>query len=305
MMLHKLAAILYNSSLWLARKRLGLKKKSIVVDGFRIVYLAKEKKDKSKTFIFIHGLNEQKEFWLPLVSYLNPNYQTILIDLLGSGESDKPYDFDYSLRSQANFLDKVIRKIIEQESIERFTLVGDSMGGGLAILIAKQMPLEALVLVAPLSINKHKSYIQELAKKLGDVKKVPFFNVCSQKRLSELTSLLFYNKPKTPRLIADYIVAKKCAQKHLEEKKILALIDSQKFDFLDDLSSDAKEIKVKTLIVWGVEDKVLNYKNAKEIAAFIAKAKVILLERCGHMVHLEKAKKLALLIDTFLEKPIP
>ncbi|HIC78387.1 MAG TPA: alpha/beta hydrolase, partial [Sulfurovum sp.] len=47
-----------------------------------------------------------------LASALKGKYHLIIIDLLGCGESALPIDFDYSLRSQADFLHKVIEKLM-------------------------------------------------------------------------------------------------------------------------------------------------------------------------------------------------
>jgi abhydrolase domain-containing protein 6 len=300
-MLIKLAAFFYKLSLKILAFKLKLERKTIAVGGYKIVYMAKRVKQPRETLIFIHGLNDQKETWLPVVGYLNPNYQTILIDLLGCGESDKPYNFDYSLRSQADFLQKVIKEIQSQESIENFTLLGHSMGGGLALIAAKVLQPKRLVLLAPLAINQHTPYVQEYAKSLGDVKKVPFFHVCSLKRLEELMDLLFYKKPKSPKFILSYIVSKKCAQSKLEEKKILALIDAKSFDFKNDLSDDAKAVTTPTLIVWGDKDKVLHYKNGKELAALIPSSKSITFKECGHMLQLEQPKELALALKDFMK----
>ncbi|HGZ70605.1 MAG TPA: hypothetical protein ENK74_04325, partial [Nitratifractor sp.] len=60
-MLNKLAAFLYNLSLKLLAFKLRLKRKTIVVEDHKIVYMAKKVKQPRETLIFIHGLNDQKE----------------------------------------------------------------------------------------------------------------------------------------------------------------------------------------------------------------------------------------------------
>ena len=280
-----------------------MQKRSIEVDGYTITYLAK-KKALPKTIIAIHGLNDTKETWLPFVGYLNLNYQTILIDLLGSGESDAPLDFDYSLTSQAKFLEKTVTAIIQKESIQHFTLIGHSMGGGLCMMNTNSFAVEKLILVAPLAIHTYKSYIVEYAQSLGDIRKIPFFNVCSTKRLEALSNLLFYKKPKSPQIFLEAIVARKCKKRVLEEKKILALIDTEEFEIHDDLTEVAKNIKAHTLIIWGNRDKILHPKNAFELKKLIPNVHLEIFQESGHMVQLEYPNKFATQCEKFLSTPL-
>ncbi|HIP46898.1 MAG TPA: hypothetical protein EYG95_05010 [Campylobacterales bacterium] len=57
-------------------------------------------------------------------SYLKKQYHLILIDLLGCGQSALPEDFDYSLHSQASFLEKIIKKLMVEKNITNFHLAG-------------------------------------------------------------------------------------------------------------------------------------------------------------------------------------
>ena len=298
-MLKQFALLFYKALLLLTRYRLGFRRKTVRIDGYKITYLIRPARS-HKALFAIHGLNDSKKYWFPLIKHLNPNYQTILIDLLGSGESDAPLNFDYTLESQAHFLDKVIRKIIKKEQIERLIVIGHSMGGGLSILLAHRLPIEKLILLAPLSINYHEPFIVSYARQLGDVKKVPFFHVCSYERLAALSDLLFYKQPKTPAILLEAIVAQKCKRSKLEEKKILALIDADNFTLHDDLTTTAQRISIPTLIIWGENDKILDPKNASELKNLIPHSKLKLYNKCGHMIALEYPEKLANDCNQFL-----
>lgn len=87
---------------------------------------------------FIHGLGCASSYEYPRV-VSDPAWssrRSILIDLPGSGYSDRPQDYGYSTREQA----KVVGELVEHLGLNRFFLYGHSMGGSIAIEVAASMP---------------------------------------------------------------------------------------------------------------------------------------------------------------------
>lgn len=293
------ASLFYKTVIAIARFKLGLKAKTIYVQGQRIAYL-KKPENSPYTLIAIHGLNDSKETWLPFVRELGSNVQTILIDLLGCGQSSKPFDFNYSLSSQARFLEAAIKAILTEEKIIHFSIIGQSMGGALAMLSANSLRPQKLILLAPLSINYHKSELIKQTKAHGDIMRAPFFHVCTKERFMALRDTLFYIKPKIPKITLKHIISQKCAEAKLEEKKILALIDRDNLDLNADLTDIAKNIYTPTLIIWGNKDKVLHYKNGYELQRLMPDSWLEILKECGHMIQSEYPKKSADIVSAFL-----
>ncbi|WP_349260721.1 alpha/beta hydrolase [Actinocrinis sp.] len=95
--------------------------------------------------LLIHGIGDSSETWAPIVPGLARNHRVIVPDLLGHGESDKPRG-DYSIGGYANGM----RDLLSVLGIDRVTLVGHSLGGGVAMQFAYQYPerTERIVLVA-------------------------------------------------------------------------------------------------------------------------------------------------------------
>ena len=95
--------------------------------------------------LLIHGIGDSSETWAPIVPGLARNYRVIVPDLLGHGESDKPRG-DYSIGGYANGM----RDLLSVLGVDRVTLVGHSLGGGVAMQFAYQYPerTERIVLVA-------------------------------------------------------------------------------------------------------------------------------------------------------------
>jgi pimeloyl-ACP methyl ester carboxylesterase len=95
--------------------------------------------------LLIHGIGDSSETWAPIIPGLARHYRVIVPDLLGHGESDKPRA-DYSIGGYANGM----RDLLSVIGVDRATLVGHSLGGGIAMQFAYQYPerTERIVLVA-------------------------------------------------------------------------------------------------------------------------------------------------------------
>jgi pimeloyl-ACP methyl ester carboxylesterase len=94
--------------------------------------------------VLIHGIGDSSATWAPVIGELARRHLVIAPDLLGHGSSDKPRA-DYSVAAYANG----VRDLLGVLGVERATLVGHSLGGGVAMQFAYQFPerTERLVLV--------------------------------------------------------------------------------------------------------------------------------------------------------------
>src|SRR6185436_4698593 len=97
------------------------------------------------SLLLIHGIGDNSTTWSTVQTTLAQRFTVIAPDLLGHGQSDKPRA-DYSVAAYANGM----RDLMEVLGIEGATVVGHSLGGGVAAQIAYQYPerCERLVLVA-------------------------------------------------------------------------------------------------------------------------------------------------------------
>ena len=78
--------------------------------------------------LLIHGIGDNSETWNEVIPHLAKNYTVIAPDLLGHGRSDKPRA-DYSVAAYANGM----RDLLSVLGIEKVTVVGHSLGGGVAM----------------------------------------------------------------------------------------------------------------------------------------------------------------------------
>src|SRR5687768_13936451 len=84
--------------------------------------------------IALHGLGASLYSWRELVGKI-PNRQLILIDFRGAGKSDKPSDNRYSTHEQARLISQYIR----EKNFQNLTLMGNSYGGAVALLVALKL----------------------------------------------------------------------------------------------------------------------------------------------------------------------
>jgi len=101
--------------------------------------------------LLIHGIGDNSETWNTVQAKLAQRFTVIAPDLLGHGQSDKPRA-DYSVAAYANGM----RDLLGVLDIERVTVVGHSLGGGVAMQFSYQFPqlVERLILVGAGGVTK-------------------------------------------------------------------------------------------------------------------------------------------------------
>src|SRR4051794_3423267 len=114
----------------------------IVLHGHRVRF---HRSGEGPLLVLLHGIASTADTWSPVVAGLAARHTVIAPDLLGHGHSAKPRG-DYSLGAYASG----VRDLVAALGYERATVVGHSLGGGIAMQFAYQFPerIERLVLVS-------------------------------------------------------------------------------------------------------------------------------------------------------------
>jgi pimeloyl-ACP methyl ester carboxylesterase len=128
--------------------------KHVTLHGHRVTY--RDDGDGDETILLIHGMAGSSRTWRDVTPALAQRYRVVAPDLLGHGESAKPMG-DYSLGAHASGL----RDLMARLEIERATIVGQSLGGGIALQLAYQHPglCNRLVLVSSGGLGREVSPI--------------------------------------------------------------------------------------------------------------------------------------------------
>lgn len=107
--------------------------------------------------LLIHGIGDNSTTWAAIQTRLAERFTVIAPDLLGHGQSEKPHGGDYSVAAYANRM----RDLLHVLDIERVTVIGHSLGGGVAMQFAYQFPqlVERLVLVGTGGVTKDVNFL--------------------------------------------------------------------------------------------------------------------------------------------------
>ncbi|ETW25086.1 alpha/beta fold hydrolase [Mycobacterium gastri] len=110
--------------------------------------------------LLVHGIGDNSTTWTGIHAKLAQRFTVIAPDLLGHGKSDKPRA-DYSVAAYANGM----RDLLSVLDIERVTVIGHSLGGGVAMQFAYQFPqlVDRLILVGAGGVTKDVNLVFRLA----------------------------------------------------------------------------------------------------------------------------------------------
>jgi pimeloyl-ACP methyl ester carboxylesterase len=106
--------------------------------------------------LLIHGIGDNSTTWNAVQAKLAQRFTVIAPDLLGHGQSDKPRA-DYSVAAYANGM----RDLLGVLEIDRVTVIGHSLGGGVGMQFAYQFPqlVERLILVGAGGVTKDVNFV--------------------------------------------------------------------------------------------------------------------------------------------------
>ncbi len=264
----------------------ALQEKTVMVFGAKINYV--EAGDPAKpTVILLHGLGGSLGNWQTTTGPLSQNYHVIALDQVGFGKSDKPF-LKYRVATFVDFLDKFMSEL----KIEKASLVGNSMGGWVAGLIAIKYPnrVEKIVLADAAGIvpaNYSEVDIYQLNNSTRD-------EILANMKKIFATPALQNNEA----LIDQFMTLRVMTN---DGNTINSLIESikRREDFLN---TRLGEIKKPTLIIWGKQDGLLPVADATTFNKGIAGSELVIFDACGHAPQFEKANDFNKAVLAFLAK---
>ncbi len=241
------------------------------------------------TIILLHGLADDAGVWQAEMAPLARHYHVVALDQIGFGRSDKPF-LNYRAGTLVDFLDELMRTL----HIAHATVVGNSLGGWVAALLATRHPerVEKLVLVDSAGLSG-------LTASLGP-------RVLSALRLATVQDL----KLLAPLTFADsrFYEPEEVLRKAFAERiatgdsyTVGRIVDSMERheDMLDEhLGGIAKP----TLIVWGREDGLIPMRFGKRLGSAIAGSQLIVLDHCGHEPQVECPQAFESALESFLAR---
>jgi pimeloyl-ACP methyl ester carboxylesterase len=248
-----------------------LKEKDIDISIGEIVYFENSQVDKKPSVLLVHGFGANKENWLRFSRSFKEDYHVVAVDLPGHGKSLNSFDLNYSLENQVAWLHEFTQSI----GLKTFHLAGNSMGGAISALYAVTYPeqVTSATLIDPAGIHDFRSVMQDLI----DEGNNPLV-VEDTKGFNELMDFALEQRPFIPWPITEVSAEHAKALKPLHNKLWKDMQQGQGESFKPLL----EKIRVPTLVQWGEQDRVINYKNIEVFKTLIPSVKTHVWPNVGH-----------------------
>jgi pimeloyl-ACP methyl ester carboxylesterase len=271
----------------------------VELHGHRVIYRTA---GSGPPVVLIHGMVNSSRHWHAVAQRLAEDHTVIAPDLIGHGDSATPRG-DYSLGAHA----ASIRDLLAAIGIDRATVVGHSLGGGVAMQFFYQFPqrTERLVLVSSGGLGHEVS---------------PLLRVAALPGASALLALLAHRgvlaalDRAAPRLRGRgvYLAAIARALRPLEQpgaRKAFLHTLRAVIDFQGQRVSARDRLYlldvVPTLIVWGGRDHTIPVAHGRAAHRAIPNSRFEVLPGAAHFPHLEDPEGLAAVLRDFLETTEP
>lgn len=251
--------------------------------------------------LFIHGLTGSSRNWAHLVDMLNADHRVLAPDLHGHGASAKPMG-DYSLSSHA----ATLRDLLDRLGIDRVTLVGHSLGGGIAMQFCYLFPerVERLVLVASGGFGRSVNPLLRSATLPGAEWVLPVIASSWVRGRAEavgraLGKVGWKPGPDVTEAWRGFTSLADADSRRAFLATTRSVIDpgGQTVTAHDHLPMT---VEVPTLVVWGTRDRMIPTWHATEAQRLIPGSRVELFEGAGHYPQLDEPDRFAKLLSEFM-----
>jgi 4,5:9,10-diseco-3-hydroxy-5,9,17-trioxoandrosta-1(10),2-diene-4-oate hydrolase len=246
-----------------------------VADNFRFHYYDE---GDGEVVVFLHGsgtgASAYTNFKNNFIALKDAGFRVILPDLPGYGFSSKPEDEIYSLE----YFNKKLIELLDALEIDKFSLIGNSLGGALSIGLGLKHPtrVQKLILMAPGGVENREVYdsMPGIKKLLSDF----LGGNMDQEKIEGLLELFPYDKS---------IISKEMVDERME---ILPLMNTQVMATMDipNMESELPSITQPVLAFWGMNDQFIPISGAMKIGDGCSNAQIMLFSQCGHWVMIEQ-----------------
>ena len=275
----------------LEKRYVASKPQIIEVDGLQVHYKATGPEG-APALLLLHGFGSSLQAWDDWSVKLEQKYRVIRLDLPGFGLTGASPANDYSeekdLATLTHFADKL--------GLEKFSVMGHSMGGKMAWSLAASQPerVQALVLMAPDGFPETK-----------DIGTKPY-------EVTAVMGLIKYVFPK-------YLVRKSIEPAFSDADALNDALVNRYFDMLrapgvrgailnrsnQTIYSDPvprlKAIKAPTLLIWGEQDQMIPSTNAQSYAHVLSNSTTVIVPKLGHLLQEEQPDKGLTAVMQFLD----
>jgi pimeloyl-ACP methyl ester carboxylesterase len=275
----------------------------LILHGHRVRYL---QGGRGPVLALIHGITSSAATWEPALAELCRDHTVIAPDLLGHGASAKPRG-DYSLGAYASG----VRDLLAALGHDRVTMVGHSLGGGVAMQFAYQFPerTERLVLVSSGGLGREVHLMLRAASLPGSELVLPFL---VPRALGQLVSagswaggrIGLRARPDYAEVVRGFLSLGDAETRAAFLHTLRAVIEpgGQRVSARDRLYLSAN---VPSLLVWGRRDPIIPVAHGEAAHAAMPGSRLEVFDNSGHFPHMDDPMRFVSVLRSFLQGSSP
>lgn len=272
--------------------RYQLGEQFVEVNGIRICY---QEFGGGPTVVILPGLGSNLDYWADAVAFLAASNHVIAIDAPGYGLSEKPdgtYDITWMAEQIVAFLDA--------KSIARATLMGQSMGAHLAVIIADRHPERVDKLVLEGSIANWPTAGPILA---GGFRYI-WNDAVTMDHLRRnwpdiVTKLSIHDTPARERILRYQMAVRANGERYRPEG--LSSSRTLRSILLTSLRERLATICIPVLLIWGANDRIHSVDNGIELRSLLDDSRLVVIADAGHGAMMDQPGEFSRLVQRFIE----
>jgi pimeloyl-ACP methyl ester carboxylesterase len=260
------------------------------VGGIKVHY---QEKGEGTPLILIHGFAASTYTWKDVFVPLSEKYRVIAVDLKGFGFTEKP-DGDYTRAKQA----ELVAGLMDNLKIEKAYLVGNSMGGEVALNVALRQPNRVISMVLVDSAG-----IQSVGRGslVPAYLQIPYINrgltalaMLSPSLVRSGLEKSYFDDTKVSDAEVDYYYQ----PLKTDDGQRATILARQQFN-LDSIEPRLDQITTPSLLIWGAEDEIIPLEAGRKMNSAIKGSELKVYEKCGHIPQEEMPERLVSDIENF------
>lgn len=242
-------------------------------DKFRFI-----EEGEGEPLMLLHGLFGALSNFRDLIEYFK-HYNKVVVPMLPLFELD-------ILHTSVGGLAKFLHRFIEARDYKNIHLLGNSLGGHVAMVYLLKHPERIKTLILTGSSGLFESGMGDSYPKRGDYDYI--------KKKTELT---FYDPKTASQELVDEVY--QIVNNRLKAIKIIALAKSA---IRNNLGEELNQIKQPTLLIWGNNDTITPPFVAREFNRLIPNSELYFIDKCGHAPMMEVSEEFNIILHKFLKK---
>ena len=230
------------------------------------------------TIVLLHGLFGALGNWKDVLDYFKPNYRVVVPFM-------PVYDLPLLLTNVSQ-LSRFIHKFTRYKNYQSYTLVGNSLGGHVALVYVTKHPERVRNLVLTASSGLYENTMG------GSFPRREDYNFIKQK-----VELTFFNPAYATKELVD-----ECFEIVNNRHKVVRILALAKSAIRHNMSKELKDIKVPTCLIWGRNDTITPPDVALEFNRLLPVSDLYWVDQCGHAPMIEHPKQFNEILTNWLHK---